>query len=315
MCRRVTEQRPRFLLVMLLGIGSLGDKAAGQEPPPAQSTGQQEKVGDTDIELSVDSVQALIKQVEAATDLAENVKSELLGLYRQTSDQIGVATNWAAKTAEYQKGCEEAPPLLEDKKKRLAELNALRQAKAMAVNKLEDDLRRQKLANATLQNELKKISANQMELDNTEVLRGVLLSAQLDIARMENKRLSDIIRRLEDAGLELQRQATYRVPSTREAQNLKRRFAKHGESYLRFITTPGIDPTNNVAEQAIRFVVIDRHVTQGSRSEAGQRWLERIWTAIATCAQQGRSVFEFLHQSVLAYFRGSHPPSLVPDTS
>jgi len=135
------------------------------------------------------------------------------------------------------------------------------------------------------------------------------------IHRREKMSPERFARRLKDAGLELQRQATYRVPSTREAQNLKRRFDKHGESYLRFITTPGIDPTNNVAEQAIRFVVIDRHVTQGSRSEAGQRWLERIWTAIATCAQQGRSVFEFLHQSVVAYFRGREPPSLVPDTS
>lgn len=129
--------------------------------------------------------------------------------------------------------------------------------------------------------------------------------------KMNPKRFA---RRLEEAGLELQRQATYRVPSTREAQNLKRRFEKHGESYIRFITTPGIDPTNNLAEQAIRFVVIDRHVTQGSRSEAGQRWLERIWTVIASCTQQGRSVFEFLYQSVLAHLHGQKAPSLVPDT-
>jgi len=81
------------------------------------------------------------------------------------------------------------------------------------------------------------------------------------------------------------------------------------------ITTPGIDPTNNIAEQAIRFVVLDRKVTQGSRSEAGQRWLERIWTAIATCTQHGQSVFEFLHKSVLASFRGDQPPSLLSDTS
>ena len=48
---------------------------------------------------------------------------------------------------------------------------------------------------------------------------------------------------------------------------------------------PGIEPTNNLAEQAIRFVVIDRKITQGSRSESGQKWLERIWTVTATCSQ------------------------------
>jgi transposase len=135
------------------------------------------------------------------------------------------------------------------------------------------------------------------------------------IHRREKMGAERFTRKLKEAGDELCRQATYRVPSVKEAQNLQRRFEKHGDSYIRFITTPGIDPTNNVAEQAIRFVVIDRHVTQGSRSEAGQRWLERIWTAIATCAQQGRSVFEFLFQSVTAHFSGSQPPSLVPDTS
>lgn len=38
--------------------------------------------------------------------------------------------------------------------------------------------------------------------------------------------------------------------------------ARRAESYFRFITTPGIEPTNNLAEQAIRFVVIDRRITQ-----------------------------------------------------
>jgi transposase len=106
--------------------------------------------------------------------------------------------------------------------------------------------------------------------------------------------------------------ATTRVPSSNHAQNLAKRFRQHGEAYFRFITTPGIDPTNNLAEQAIRFVVIDRHITQGTRSEKGRRWCERIWTVTATCAQQGRAVFQFLLDSVQAYVSGSSPPSLLP---
>jgi len=120
---------------------------------------------------------------------------------------------------------------------------------------------------------------------------------------------------LQNAGDELLAQAVYRVPSTREAQNLAERFRRHGESYLRFITTPGVEPTNNLAEQAIRFVVIDRLVTQGSRSQAGRRWLERIWSVMATCSQQGRSAFEFLVQSVQAHFQGGPTPFLLTDTS
>jgi hypothetical protein len=110
-------------------------------------------------------------------------------------------------------------------------------------------------------------------------------------------------------------QATFRVPATREAKALANRFERHGFEYLQFITTPGIEPTNNLAEQAIRFVVIDRRITQGSRSEAGRQWLERIWTAIATCAQHNQSVFEYLNASLQTFFRGTPCPSLLIDNS
>lgn len=103
-----------------------------------------------------------------------------------------------------------------------------------------------------------------------------------------------------------------RVPDTKHARNLAQRFRKHGAAYFRFVTTPGIEPTNNLAEQAIRFVVIDRRITQGTRSEKGRRWCERIWTVIATCAQQGRAAFQFLLDSVQAHLSGTSPPSLLP---
>ncbi len=102
------------------------------------------------------------------------------------------------------------------------------------------------------------------------------------------------------------------VPRTRHAQNLAERFRRHGEAYFCFITTPGIGPTNNLAEQAIRFVVIDRRITQGTRGEKGRRWCERIWTVLATCAQQGRAAFQFLLDSVQAHLSGALPPSLLP---
>jgi len=120
---------------------------------------------------------------------------------------------------------------------------------------------------------------------------------------------------LEDQGYEVWTQATYRVPQTSEAQNLAERFRQHGREYLRFITTPGVEPTNNLAEQTIRFVVIDRRITQGSRSLAGREWLERIWTAIATCTQHGTSVFDFLNQAVRAFFADTPPPTLLFGTS
>ena len=100
-------------------------------------------------------------------------------------------------------------------------------------------------------------------------------------------------------------------PRTREAQNMAERFRRHGEAYFRFITTPGVEPTNNLAEQALRFVVIDRRITQGTRGAAGRAWCERIWTTAATCRQQGRSVFDFLYRTLDAHFSNHPAPSLL----
>jgi len=102
-----------------------------------------------------------------------------------------------------------------------------------------------------------------------------------------------------------------RAPPRSEARNLADRLRQHGDAYFQFVTTPGVEPTNNLAEQAIRFVVIDRRVTQGTRSERGRAWCERIWTIIATCAQQGRSVFEYLRDAIIAHFNGQPIPSLI----
>ena len=132
------------------------------------------------------------------------------------------------------------------------------------------------------------------------------------IHRQEKLTAAGFERALQAAREQVLKAATTGVPETKHARNLAQRFREHGQAYFRFMTTPGIDPTNNLAEQAIRFVVIDRHITQGTRSAKGRRWCERIWTVIATCGQQGRAVFQFLLDSVQAHLCGTRPPSLLP---
>jgi transposase len=116
-------------------------------------------------------------------------------------------------------------------------------------------------------------------------------------------------------GLQAARDAVLAVglaaPDTRHGQNLAKRFREHGASYFTFVTTPAIEPTNNLAEQAIRFVVIDRHITQGTRSDKGRRFCERMWTVIATCVGQGKSVYAFLCAAVGQWFVGGVAPSLL----
>ena len=132
------------------------------------------------------------------------------------------------------------------------------------------------------------------------------------VHRREKLTTAGFQKALEAARQQVVKDATTRVPKGNHAQNLAKRFREHGAAYFRFITTPGIEPTNNLAEQAIRFVVIDRRITMGTRSETGRRWCERIWTTVATCVQQGRSVFTFLLDSIHAHLRGGLSPSLLP---
>ena len=142
-----------------------------------------------------------------------------------------------------------------------------------------------------------------------EALRGLFAV----IHRREGLSASVFQAQLEAARQAVLRAGTQDVPEEKHCRNLAKRLEKHGESYFRFLTTPGVEPTNNLAEQAIRFVVIDRLVTQGTRSAAGDRWCERIWTVIATCAQQGRSVFDYLYAAVEAHFHKAEVPSLLPN--
>lgn len=97
--------------------------------------------------------------------------------------------------------------------------------------------------------------------------------------------------------------ALQNLPDTHEARDLAKRFAEQADSYFRFITEPDVDPTNNLAEQAIRFVAIHRRMTQGTRGEKGRRWCERLWTVATTCVQQGRSAFDFLLEAVQAHLK------------
>ena len=97
------------------------------------------------------------------------------------------------------------------------------------------------------------------------------------------------------------------------AAQLAKRFRLHGNEYFTFITQPDIEPTNNVAERALRFCVIDRRITQDTRGLNGQQWCERFWTIQATCRQQGIQVCRFIQQAVQAAFQKAPPPSLLPD--
>jgi len=104
-----------------------------------------------------------------------------------------------------------------------------------------------------------------------------------------------------------------RPPQEADALSISRRFDRCGApAYFRFLDEAGVEPTNNATERAIRQPVLQRRITQGTRSVRGLRWCERAWTAAATCTQQGRSTFRFFRDALVAYLTNTPAPSLLP---
>ena len=78
------------------------------------------------------------------------------------------------------------------------------------------------------------------------------------------------------------------------AARLQKRIRRYRNEWLTFLDHPGVSPTNNLAEQALRAVVILRKQTFGSRTKAGAKRLGTMMTVIETAKRQGRSVLKFL---------------------
>ena len=79
-----------------------------------------------------------------------------------------------------------------------------------------------------------------------------------------------------------------------------------------FVTAPGVEPTNNSAERALRHPVIWRRTSHGTHSEHGRLFVQRMLTVTETCRRQHRPVFALVRSALLAYRSGYPAPSLVP---
>lgn len=99
-------------------------------------------------------------------------------------------------------------------------------------------------------------------------------------------------------------QRVRRPPPRGEAQTLAKRVRLNADAYFRFLDDPRVEPTNNKAERALRHAVIDRRITQGTRGDAGSRWLERFLSVRETCRQQDRPLFAYLVQAIAQHTAG-----------
>ncbi|MBA3370492.1 MAG: IS66 family transposase [Thermoleophilaceae bacterium] len=95
---------------------------------------------------------------------------------------------------------------------------------------------------------------------------------------------------------------------------LHRRFAnnllKIWPALWTFVSVRGVEPTNNAAERSLRGPVIHRKLSHGTRTDDGERFVERALSASVTCRLQGRSLFAYLAELLTAHPRGDPLPTL-----
>jgi len=75
-----------------------------------------------------------------------------------------------------------------------------------------------------------------------------------------------------------------------------------------FTQTPGMEPTNNLAERDLRKLVIWRRKSYGTRSDRGKKFVERITTIAQTLKRQSKSILSFIQEVIVEFYNNGATP-------
>jgi len=92
-----------------------------------------------------------------------------------------------------------------------------------------------------------------------------------------------------------------------ESGTFARRLLREIDSLWVFLEVAGVEPTNNLAERSLRFGVMWRKRSQGTRSDKGNQWVERILSLRQTARIKNISSFDILVDAMSAYFKEQSP--------
>jgi transposase len=85
----------------------------------------------------------------------------------------------------------------------------------------------------------------------------------------------------------------------------------HQTALWTFTRLPGVPPTNNAAERALRHAVMWRKTSYGTQTDHGDRLVERLLTLRETCRLQSRRLHDYLTAAITADLRGQPIPALL----
>jgi transposase len=88
-----------------------------------------------------------------------------------------------------------------------------------------------------------------------------------------------------------------------DAGRLAREILREIDTLWVFLDEAGVEPTNNRAERPLRFAVLWRKRSNGTQSEKGNRWIERLLSFRQTCRLWSQATFPLLVDIMKAYFK------------
>ena len=126
----------------------------------------------------------------------------------------------------------------------------------------------------------------------------------------DRRALKLTIRRLQREYKPIIRSYATKRARNRHCRGMARNLLKAWPALWSFAKHPGVEPTNNHAERALRGAVIYRKLSLGSQSQAGELRTARLLSAHTTCRLQRRSLFVYLTEAISAHARGDPVPLL-----
>jgi transposase len=97
----------------------------------------------------------------------------------------------------------------------------------------------------------------------------------------------------------------------KDVVNLALALLQHFERFFAFLRHEGVEPTNNVAERALRCAVQWRKISFGSRSAQGEVAVARLLTVTRTCRMQNRAPLDYLVSAIRSHRNALPIPSLL----
>lgn len=95
-----------------------------------------------------------------------------------------------------------------------------------------------------------------------------------------------------------------------QVRAFSREILKLEERLYIFVKEPGVEPTNNAAEQALRCAVIWRKKCFGNQSDWGERFVERVLSVRATAQKQGLNFLDYLTECLHSQWFETPAPAL-----